>query len=221
MLSATRKAIGQIGDPAFKRVLWRGVLGALAVYLALAFGTWVLLAHTTFFGSSWLDWAVHLLGGLAAFIVPLFLFPATAGLIIGIYLEDIARAVEARHYPGLPPAAGAGIGQAIVASLRFAGIAIALNLVALVLVYWIPVVNLVVFVTLNGYLLGREYFEAVALRRLQRADAAALRKRHGARLWIDGAIITFLMSIPVANLAAPVLAMAVMVHELEALRRRA
>src|SRR5262249_53758624 len=90
MPSSLGRALAQLGDPAIKRVLWRGVLGALAVYLLLAVGTWVLIERTTFFESSWLDRAVHLLGGFAVFILPLFLFPATAGIIIGLFLEDVA-----------------------------------------------------------------------------------------------------------------------------------
>ncbi len=220
MLIAFKRAVEQLGDPAIKRVLWRGVLGALAVYLLLAFGTWALIARTTFFESSWLDWAVHLLGGLAVFILPLFLFPATAGLIVGLFLDGVARAVEARHYPNLPPPQGAGTAQAAMAAVRFTAIALTLNLVALALFYWIPIVNLIVFFALNGYLLGREYFEAVGLRRLQRADAVGLRRTHKLRLWVDGALITALMAVPLVNLVAPVIAAAMMVHELEALRRR-
>jgi uncharacterized protein involved in cysteine biosynthesis len=220
MPSSLARALAQLGDPAIKRVLWRGVLGALAVYLLLAFGTWALIVRTTFFESSWLDWAVHLLGGLAVLILPLFLFPATAGIIIGLFLEDVARAVEARHYPGLPPPRGADGLQAVIAGLRFTAVALALNLVALALVYWIPLVNLVAFFALNGYLLGREYFEAVGLRRLERPDAVALRRAHRMRLWVDGALITAFMAVPFVNLVAPVIATAMMVHELEALRRR-
>src|SRR5262249_14357413 len=94
------------------------------------------------------------------------------------------------------------------------------NVAALVLVYWIPVVNLIVYLALNGILLGRAYFEAAALRRLQRADADRLRRRHRLRLWIDGAAITAIMTVPVVNLLAPVVATAMMVHEFETLRRR-
>jgi uncharacterized protein involved in cysteine biosynthesis len=219
LLSSLARAIAQLGDPAIKRVLWRGVLGVLAVYLLLAFGTWVLIARTTFFASSWLDWAVHLLGELAVVILPLFLFPATAGLIIMLFLEDVVRAVEARYYPDLPPAHGASAVQGAIVALRFTVLALALNLAALVLVYWIPLVNLAAFFALNGYLLGRQYFEAVALRRLQRADMAALRRTWPLRLWLDGAAITAVMAVPFVNLIAPVIATATMVHELEAFRR--
>ena len=38
-----------------------------------------------------------------------------------------------------------------------------------------------VFWIVNGFLLGREYFQLVAMRRVDRADAAALRRRHFGR----------------------------------------
>lgn len=220
MISSLRKALGQMDDPAFKRVFWRALLGALAVYLVLAFGTWLLLSRTTFFDNGWLEWAVHLLGGLAAFVLPLFLFPAMAGLIISVYVEEISRAVEARHYPDLPPPPGASVGQSMRAALRFTAVALGLNLVALVLVYWIPVINVIVFVLLNGWLLGREYFEAVGLRRADLAEVSALRLASRTRLWFAGAVVALLSGIPVLNLAAPVIGTALFVHEFEALRRR-
>ena len=221
MLASLARALAQFDDPAFKRVFWRGFLGALAIYLVLAFGTWAVLSHTTFFENGWLEWSVHLLGGLAAFILPLFLFPAMAGLIIVAFGDEIARAVEARHYPDLPPAPGASVSQSIQASIRFTAVALGLNLVAFVLVYWIPLLNIIAFLLLNGWLLGREYFESIGLRRADFATVRALRMGARSRLWFGGAVMAALSAIPFVNLAAPVVGTALFVHEFEALRRRA
>src|SRR3546814_18267334 len=54
-----------------------------------------------------------------------------------------------------------------------------LNLLVLPLylvLIWIPPLNLLLFYLLNGYLLGREYFEMVAVRRLDLAAAKRLRR---------------------------------------------
>jgi CysZ protein len=45
-------------------------------------------------------------------------------------------------------------------------LSIALNLLALPIYALIPLLNVVLFLGLNGYLFGREYFELIALRRL-------------------------------------------------------
>mgnify|MGYP006433068489 FL=1 len=78
-----------------------------------------------------------------------------------------------------------------------------------------------VFYSVNGYLLGREYFELVALRRLGPAEATALRKRNGFKLFMTGALIAFLLTVPVVNLLAPIIATGMMVHLFEDFRNRA
>ena len=75
------------------------------------------------------------------------------------------------------------------------------------------------YLALNGYLLGREYFELVAGRRLPWSTVRALRQRTRARLWLAGAVIALLLTVPVLNLVAPVVAVAFMVHLFEGLRR--
>jgi uncharacterized protein involved in cysteine biosynthesis len=77
-----------------------------------------------------------------------------------------------------------------------------------------------VFYALNGYLLGREYFELVALRRLDESSVRALRRSYQGSIFLSGALIAFITTIPLLNLAAPVVATAFMVHLFESLRRR-
>jgi CysZ protein len=97
-------------------------------------------------------------------------------------------------------------------------VAVALNLLALPL-YLLPGPNLVVFLALNGYLLGREYFELVAQRRMSPLDAARCRRAVRARVWAAGAMIAVLLMVPLVNLIAPVIAIAFMVHLFERWRR--
>src|SRR3546814_12972622 len=60
----------------------------------------------------------------------------------------------------------------------FLVVLVLLNLLALLVVYFGPVLNLLVFFGLNGYLLGREYFELVAARRARPGEIGLLRRRH-------------------------------------------
>jgi CysZ protein len=66
--------------------------------------------------------------------------------------------------------------------------------------------NLVLFLALNGYLLGWEHFEVVALGRLDAKAARAMRYRFGGRIFVGGVVIAGLFALPLANLVAPVVA---------------
>ena len=97
--------------------------------------------------------------------------------------------------------------------------ALILNILVLPL-YLIPGLNVFVFYGLNGYLLGREYFELVALRRIEPRAARRLRGRSRWRVLLGGILITILFSIPVINWLMPIIATAFMVHEFDAVERR-
>ena len=105
----------------------------------------------------------------------------------------------------------------------YAAIAVLLNLALLpryLFFFWIPPRIVFVFTALNGYLLGREYFELIAPRRLEPAAVRPMWKRYRGRLWIAGMIITLLLSIPIVNWIMPVAAAAFMLHIFEQLRRQ-
>jgi len=99
--------------------------------------------------------------------------------------------------------------------LAFATVAVGLNLLLLpfyLLLLWFPPAYAVLFYGVNGYLLGREYFEQVAMRRLDPEAARRLRRAHQGRIVLAGVAIAFLLTVPILNLIAPVLATAFMVH---------
>ncbi|WP_142849171.1 EI24 domain-containing protein [Telmatospirillum sp. J64-1] len=219
MFTALFRGFAQLSDPRCRRIIWIGIAVALLVQVLLTAGLYWLLSSTAFFQIGWLDLTTDILGVLAVFVLSLFLFPSVVTAVAGLLLDDVARAAENRHYPDLPPVRDQSLAEGIGAGLRLAALGIALNLLVLPL-YFIPVVNVMVLYGLNGYLLGREYFEVVALRRLDPGQARSLRLAHRGYLWICGAIITFLLTLPLVNLVAPVVATAFMLHIFEALRRR-
>lgn len=219
MIAGLFKAFAQLPDRDLNRVLWRGVLGALAVYVALVATIWTVLSQVTLFAEAWADIGTGLALGLVALVLPLLFFPALATAIMGPMLDQAAAAVEARHYPHLPPARTQGFGEVLAGTLRFLAIMVAINLVALP-VYLLLLLTGLTFILvtgINGYLLGREYFELVALRRLDSGQARLMFKNNLGRLWLAGAVISVLFSVPVLNLAAPVLGCAFMVHVVQGL----
>jgi uncharacterized protein involved in cysteine biosynthesis len=54
------------------------------------------------------------------------------------------------------------------------------------------VVNVIVFWSLNGFLMGREYATVVAARHMSYADAVKLRKRNGAAVFLVGLACSFI-----------------------------
>lgn len=225
MFSGLYLAFEQLGDPRIRGVIVRSVLIGIAVFAALMVGVGWGLSGLSVVGIGWLDSIVRFLGGSAAFLLGLLFFPAFTGIIISFMLEPIARAVEARHYPHLAAPREEPVLEMVANAARFAGVTIALNLLVLLIVVPIMLVTFVliplipfVFYALNGYLLGREYFEFAAVRRLDPAPGRALRKRHRGRIFICGVAIALLMTIPFVNWLMPVVAAAYMVHVFEALR---
>jgi CysZ protein len=76
----------------------------------------------------------------------------------------------------------------------------------------VPPVPELLTIVINGWLLGREYFELAALRHLSRVSAGQLRRRHGGSVFVGGTMISLLSSVPLVNLLAPLFGVAFMVH---------
>jgi uncharacterized protein involved in cysteine biosynthesis len=179
----------------------------------------MVLDHSARFAWRPLDWLVDLLGTLAVMALSWLMFPAVVTLVMGFFLERIAGAVEALDYPGQGPARRASVAETLLVTLRLMSLTIFVNLLALPIYLLMPGINFFVFLGLNGYLFGREYFEVVALRRLDRTAARAARHRFAGRLYLGGVVIAGLFIVPFVNLVAPVIATAFMVHLFEDLRR--
>lgn len=219
------RALGQIGDPRFRGVLWRAIaltlLGLVAVSVAamLLLG-WALPDTVTLpwigtvgFVDDVASWAAV---GLLLVLSVVLMVP-TAAAVVGFFLDDVAAAVEARHYPALPPARRIGVRRQAADGLRFLGLVVLVNLLALVVYLAVPPLAPFVFWIVNGFLLGREYFQLVAVRRVDRGAAAALYRRHFWRVWLAGTALAVPLSVPVLSLVVPVLGVAVFTHQFQRL----
>lgn len=230
MIQAFAKAIHQIQQPDLRRVLIRALLGAAAIFALVCAGGWLLVAQIPAiqvqsvalpaFVTWFLELLLEILGGVGVFVLAILLYPAAAMAIVGFFLEDVAESVERRYYPDAPPPVAQNALVSIWAGAKFALIALTLNVIVLPL-YLIPPLIPFVFYGVNGYLVGREYFELAASRRLPPEDVRKLRQAHRLRIFLAGALTAFLLTVPFVNLAAPIIGTAAMVHIFEALRRGA
>jgi CysZ protein len=117
------------------------------------------------------------------------------------------------------PGTALPLGQAISGSIKFLGIVILGNLIALFLLF-IPGVNLVAFFLVNGYLLGREFFEFAAMRYRTPAEARLFRAKHASTVLLAGLLVAAFLAIPFVNLLTPLFAAGLMVHLHKALSRK-
>lgn len=211
MLSAYVAAAWQLFDPNVRAALWRAFFVALAAMAALWTGAGLALPWLALSGMPWLDTLAQFLGVAGVFVMSWILFPGFVSAGVAFFLEDVADAVERRHYPGMGAARAQGVGEMAVSAARFLALVVLVNL-ALVPFLLVPPVFPFVFYPANGYLLGREYFELVAARRADPEIARALGRRNRWTLFAAGTVAAMMLTVPILNLVAPVIATAAMVH---------
>ncbi len=228
MIADAGRALAQMGDPRFRRVLALGVALSVALLVGLAallvWGASALVGPAVtlpWIGTvTWLDdvagWAMVPFTLLAS----VFLMVPVASAFSGMFLDRIADAVEDRHYPHLPPPRAQGWGEVAAESAGFLGLVVVVNAAALVAYLLLAPAALLVFWAVNGFLLGREYAQMVAMRRMPRADAVRFRRRHRGAIWATGVLMAMPLSVPVVNLLVPVLGAATFTHLFHRLRRR-
>ena len=105
------KALGQLGDPRFRRVLLIGIgltvallFGVYAAFLGLI--NWLApdTVHIPMLGEvTWVDDLLSFASIMLMIVLSMFLMIPVASAFTSLFLEDVAQAVEDRHYPNLPP----------------------------------------------------------------------------------------------------------------------
>lgn len=230
ILDAARAAASRLLSAPFRSVL----IKSIGLTLLILVGAWFGLQNL--FDALAMPWIDQWLPGLPAWagwisivaavaagigfavVLALMIAPVTA-LVAGLFLDDIAEVVEREDFPADPPGTAMPALRSLVLSLKFFGIVILGNLAALLMLL-IPGVNIAAFFLVNGYLLGREYFEFAAMRFRPEAEAKALRSRHAGTIFLAGLVIAGFLAIPLVNLATPLFAAAMMVHLHKAISAR-
>ncbi|HXP75393.1 MAG TPA: EI24 domain-containing protein [Stellaceae bacterium] len=212
LLATVSQAFRDAFAPAQRRALIGSILSTLAVFAGLHLAVSWAIEHVRPEKHPWLLWPLEILGNFAILALTWLLFPAVATAILSLFLDRVLARLEAQHYPGLPPSAGMPLGAVLASGGRLLGLTIGLNLLALPIYLLAPAINPLLFYGVNGYLLGREYFDLVALRRLDGVAATALWRERRGRWLLAGVAIAALLSLPIVNLAAPLVAAAFMLH---------
>lgn len=216
MVKALLLAFGDLFSPEFRGVLFRALGLTLALFIVvMILAQFILVTLTNF---SW-PWADELLGlglGLALFVAFFFLMGPVTAAFAGFFLDQVAALVEQRHYPSDPPGSVLPMVKSILFALKFFVLVLAVNLAVLPVV--ILGVGAVALVAANAYLIGREYFEMVAMRHLPAADAREVRKQNGPAIFFAGLVPAVFSLIPVLNLAVPLFATSYFTHLFKSVR---
>ncbi|HKL06819.1 MAG TPA: EI24 domain-containing protein [Roseovarius sp.] len=229
ILSDFLKAVGQIGDRRFRKVLWRGIgltlllLAAVTAVLVWGIG-WLVGDSVTLplLGQvQWVDNVISWAFVALMFVMSVFLMVPVASAFVSMFLDDVAEAVEDRHYPSLPKVDEVPLRDGIIDGISAMGVLIAANIAALLLTLIFPIAGLPVFYAVNGFLLGREYFTVAAMRRLGRAGAVQMRKKHGATIWMAGVLMALPLTVPILNLIVPIIGAATFTHLFHRLQAKA
>jgi CysZ protein len=219
MLVSALDAFREMFTPPMRAVLLKCLGFTIGLLALLIIGIEWTFSHFIHW-PDWIEATIQWLGGLALVVGSIFLIPPVTSLMAGLYLDDIAGEVERTNYPADPPGKELPTMQAVGAGLKFFVVVLVVNLIALFLLL-VPGVNLIAFYAGNGYLLGREYFEMVAMRHLEPEAARALRKANMGTVTLSGLIIAGVASVPILNLLTPLFATAFMVRIYKGLARRA
>lgn len=217
--NAARAAFSRLFSPEFRAVFLKTlgltVLALVALWFALTgLVDWLALpwVHSLLPGlPSWAGWLSGIIAAIAlAFGMALLIAPVTA-IVAGLFLDDIAEVVERTDFPGDPAGRAMPALRSLVLSVKFLGVVILGNIVALLLLL-VPGINIAAFFIVNGYLLGREFFEFAAMRFRPEDEARVLRRKYASTVFLAGLLIAALLAVPLLNLLTPLFAAAMMVH---------
>ncbi|MCM2398362.1 sulfate transporter family protein [Rhizobium sp. S95] len=230
IIEAARLALNNLFAPETRKVFWK-VIGLTVLVLV---GLWVAVRESFIaYVMPWIDgflpgmpdwagWLGFVFGIFASIGLALalaLLLSSVTAIIAGLFLDDVAEVIEKQHYPEDAPGVAMPLSDAILSSLKFFGVVVLGNIVALILLF-VPGVNLIAFFLVNGYLLGREFFEFAAMRFRSPQEARLFRAKNSSTVFIGGLVIAGFLAIPIVNLLTPLFAASMMVHLHKLLSRR-
>ncbi len=216
-------SIGQLGDRAVLRVFAKSMAATLALFAVGGIGVWWatqwLLAR--WIGDGATGWATAF-AAVVTILALWLLFRAAAVAVIGIFADEVVVAVERRHYPqALAGARSVPFARSLTMGLRSAGRVVGINLLLLplyIVLLATGVGTAAAFFVVNGWLLGRDLGDMVAVRHLDRQGVTAWRQATAGRRFLLGLVDAALFVVPVVNLAAPILGAAMATHLFHARR---
>lgn len=203
-------------DPkVFKWVLYT----TIATLIGLASITFIIVYYV----KDWLDTGIPFLGDfliygatLAALWGSTILFIPISTIIFALFQDKIMDQVEKTYYPEISQELNIKIATMFFAGIKLLGWSILINIIIFPValfwgnsLFWVPA-NILI----TGYLISKEYTEAIGLRKMTFAQIKEVRKNLFWPCWLFGTIGALLFFIPLINLFAAPFVTILMLHTL-------
>jgi CysZ protein len=202
----------QLLHPQFRSVFFVSLFAAILTLAGLNYALFSFWPENWKTGFEWADaagfWFVAAVGSYV-------LFPALVTTVMGFLTDKIALAVEEEYYPHRIGGRKVPLLEVVWGALKLTLLIILINVIAFipyVFLLFTGIGAFLLFVMVNGFLLGREYFEMVAIRHMPAREMNRMRKRYSGKIFFSGAVIAALFAVPFLNLLAPIIGAAMMTH---------
>jgi CysZ protein len=212
MFASLGKAVKALFDRRLSRLVLAAVMLTVLVYVGLLAGALYGLEHLPALGWRWVNTLLEILAPVLLLLLIVYLGAVAAALFTPLFLERAAKKIEARFYPADPQTSGAPFGLTLVTGFKLALLVLAFDLALLPADAFLPGIGECATILINGWILGRGYFELVAFRHMSKSAAKALRTRHAFGVFAAGLAISLLSAVPLVDFIAPLFGAALMVH---------
>lgn len=196
---------------------WGAVMGGIfftiMIFAALAYGCWHAIGMIDLTSTAWLNTIFESIGSILILMLGWLCWPAFVSAFITLFSDSVLEKVEHDNYPFLPPAKSIPLSDQV--AYAFNTLMRSLFYTVLVLpFYFIPGLNIVVYLVLSGILFGKEYYMAIAIRRMTLHEAESVYKKFRLSIFLTGMLIGAMFLIPIINILAPILGVSLMAHRL-------
>ena len=189
--------------------------------------TLIVLASLTFsivyYVKDWLDTGIPFLGDfllygatLAALWGSTILFVPISTIIFALFQDKIMGQIERKYYPEISQEENIKIATMVFAGIKLLGWSLLINIIIFPVaifwgssLFWIPA-NILI----TGYLISKEYTEAIGLRKMTFAQTKEVRNNLFWPCWFFGTLGALLFFIPLINLFAAPFITILMLHTL-------
>lgn len=211
----------QLLHPKFRGVMLTAVGAAAAtlVISTLALNAYWPESYTV--GWDWLDEFGNEIASAGFWVIvtvgSYFLFPGIVTMVMGVLADQIAGAVEDEYYPNRLGTRKVPVSDTVWSAAKLTLLMIFINILAaipylILFVFTASTGALALFIAINGYLLGREYYEMVAIRHVNQRAVTTSRITHSGKIFMVGAMIAGMFLVPFLNILAPIIGAAMMTH---------
>ena len=215
MFNIIRTSALDLLDPNMRMVFLKTVSISIIVILSVAMIIWGLFNSVQIFEFNFLNKLISWAVGIILFITASAVLGPLMVVLGGIFSEEIAHHVEKKHYPNRVGHRSVGIAESIKTGghLLLKSLIVNILLIPIYIVGgFFPIISVLIFFGVNGYLLGREFFEIVASRHIGRDDRVLFWKANRGGSIFIGVFIVCLSTVPLLNLISAMLGMIITTH---------